>query len=52
MSPVELNWEKLEAKLREMGFTAETVAAAAAAYEEERQKTLESKSQSKLNADL
>ena len=35
-----------------MGFTAETVAAAAAAYEEERQKTLESKSQSKLNDDL
>ena len=52
MSPVELNWEKLEAKLREMGFTAETVARAAAAYAEEREKTLESKSQSKLNADL
>ena len=35
-----------------MGFTAETVAAAAAAYQEERERTLESKSHSKLNADL
>lgn len=34
--PVKLQWEFIEAKLREMGFTSETVAAAAAAYAEER----------------
>ena len=52
VSPVDLKWQQLEAKLREIGFTKETVAAAAAAYEEERQKTLESKSQSKYNQDV
>ena len=52
VSPVELNWLKLEAKLKEMGFTAETVAAAAAAYAEEREKTSVSRSQANLNCDL
>jgi len=34
--PAKLQWEFIEAKLREMGFTPQTVAAAAAAYAEER----------------
>ena len=45
---MQLQWEFIEAKLREMGFTNETVAAAAAAYEAER----EAESRSHLNADM
>ena len=36
VTPMQLQWQFIEAKLREMGFTSETVAAAAAAYAEER----------------
>ena len=48
MHPVKLQWEFIEAKLREMGFTSETVAAAAAAYAQER----EAESRSHLNENL
>jgi len=42
---MQLQWEFIEAKLREMGYTDETVAAAARAYEAER----EAESRSHLN---
>ena len=45
---MQLQWEFIEAKLREMGYTDETVAAAARAYEAER----EAESRSHLNQDL
>ena len=45
VTPMQLQWEFIEAKLREMGYTNETVAAAAAAYEAER----EAESRSHLN---
>ena len=45
---MQLQWQFIEEKLREMGFTAETVRAAAAAYAEER----EAASRSGLNQDL
>ena len=45
---MQLQWQFIEDKLREMGFTSETVKAAAAAYAEER----EMESRSRLNADL
>jgi hypothetical protein len=45
---MQIKWQFIEEKLRQMGFTSETVAAAAAAYAEER--AMESKSN--LNADL
>ena len=37
ITPMQLQWQFIEVKLREMGFTSETVAAAAAAYAEERE---------------
>ncbi len=48
VTPMQIQWEYIEAKLREMGFTSETVAAAAAAYAEDR----EAASRSNYNADL
>ena len=45
---MQIQWAYIEAKLCEMGFTSETVAAAAAAYNMER----EAESRSHMNADL
>ena len=45
---MQLRWDQIEAKLRELGFTNETIAAAGAAYAEER----DAESRSHLNRDL
>ena len=36
ITPMQMRWEMIEDKLRQMGFTAETISAAAAAYGEQR----------------
>ena len=48
VTPMQLRWDQIEAKLREIGWSAETLKKAAAAYAEER----EAESRSHFNQDL